>query len=304
MITHFIPTWHLALFLMHNQTISKIAKGASLYSHFARAPGRNDCWSVNSHTNLDNLWPLVLLPFCTLLYVLDVVQEEQLQLIYIYIYIYIYRTIFNCVVRMALRTELHHATVSVMSLLEKANCITKPLVVDSSRGLFIWYDPEPAPSIRIFTGYFLDELFNYATFCYQKPIQDFKAFAVYFGLILAWTSVPNWRGLSRPKNFVTDAILNHFHLCPIVTISFLKSTKIILPYIYSSKWLIFETFSHKNYVCTSCHSNPTHCDLDFPVTANSFYEGVTKSFRTESITKYMLTKINTRWEASQRVMAA
>jgi len=28
-----------------------------------------------------------------------------------------------------------------------------------------------------------------------------------------------------------------------------------------------------------------------------------KSFRTESITKYMVTKINTRWEATQRLMA-
>jgi hypothetical protein len=33
------------------------------------------------------------------------------------------------------------------------------------------------------------------------------------------------------------------------------------------------------------------------------YEGVSKSFRTESITKYMLTTINIRWEAIQRVMA-
>jgi hypothetical protein len=33
------------------------------------------------------------------------------------------------------------------------------------------------------------------------------------------------------------------------------------------------------------------------------YEGVTVSFRTESITKYTLTTINTRWEAIQRVMA-
>jgi hypothetical protein len=32
------------------------------------------------------------------------------------------------------------------------------------------------------------------------------------------------------------------------------------------------------------------------------YEGVSKSFRTESITKW--TKINTRWEATQRIMAA
>jgi hypothetical protein len=34
------------------------------------------------------------------------------------------------------------------------------------------------------------------------------------------------------------------------------------------------------------------------------YEGVSKSFRTESITKYILSTINTRWEATQRVMAA
>jgi hypothetical protein len=34
------------------------------------------------------------------------------------------------------------------------------------------------------------------------------------------------------------------------------------------------------------------------------YEGVSKSFRTESITKYTLTTINTRWEPTQRVMAA
>jgi hypothetical protein len=33
------------------------------------------------------------------------------------------------------------------------------------------------------------------------------------------------------------------------------------------------------------------------------YEGVTKSFRTESITKYTLTTINTRWVAIQRIMA-
>jgi hypothetical protein len=36
----------------------------------------------------------------------------------------------------------------------------------------------------------------------------------------------------------------------------------------------------------------------------SVYEGVSKRFRTESITKYTLTTINIRWEATQRVMAA
>jgi hypothetical protein len=36
----------------------------------------------------------------------------------------------------------------------------------------------------------------------------------------------------------------------------------------------------------------------------TIYEGVSKSFRTESITKYTLTTISSRWEATQRVMAA
>jgi hypothetical protein len=36
----------------------------------------------------------------------------------------------------------------------------------------------------------------------------------------------------------------------------------------------------------------------------SLYEVVSKSFRTESITKYTPATINTRWEATQRVMAA
>jgi hypothetical protein len=34
------------------------------------------------------------------------------------------------------------------------------------------------------------------------------------------------------------------------------------------------------------------------------YEGVSRSVRTESITKYTLTTIKTRWEATQRVMVA
>jgi hypothetical protein len=34
------------------------------------------------------------------------------------------------------------------------------------------------------------------------------------------------------------------------------------------------------------------------------YEGVSKRFRTESITKYTLTTINTRWEATQSLMGA
>jgi hypothetical protein len=38
--------------------------------------------------------------------------------------------------------------------------------------------------------------------------------------------------------------------------------------------------------------------------ATTVYDGVSKNFRTESITKYTLTTINTHWEAIQRVMAA
>jgi hypothetical protein len=38
--------------------------------------------------------------------------------------------------------------------------------------------------------------------------------------------------------------------------------------------------------------------------AEQTYDGVSKSFRTESITKYTLTTINTRWEGTQRVMVA
>jgi hypothetical protein len=40
------------------------------------------------------------------------------------------------------------------------------------------------------------------------------------------------------------------------------------------------------------------------IRSTDIYEGVLKSFRTESITKYTLTTINTRSEATQRVMAA
>jgi len=34
------------------------------------------------------------------------------------------------------------------------------------------------------------------------------------------------------------------------------------------------------------------------------YEGVSKSFQTDLITKYMLKTIHTHWKATQRVMAA
>jgi len=38
--------------------------------------------------------------------------------------------------------------------------------------------------------------------------------------------------------------------------------------------------------------------------SSSTYEGVSISFWTESVTKYMPTTINTHWESTQRVMAA
>jgi hypothetical protein len=47
------------------------------------------------------------------------------------------------------------------------------------------------------------------------------------------------------------------------------------------------------------------CGAYFGETPSSaIYEGVSKSFRTESITKSTTTIINTRWEATQRVMEA
>jgi hypothetical protein len=51
--------------------------------------------------------------------------------------------------------------------------------------------------------------------------------------------------------------------------------------------------------CVKQNSVPT-CSK----TEHLMNEGVSKSFRTESITKYKLTTINTRWEATQRVMTA
>jgi hypothetical protein len=54
-----------------------------------------------------------------------------------------------------------------------------------------------------------------------------------------------------------------------------------------------DTIMHRKTLC---------CVLS--VTKLLVYEDVSKTFRTESITKYMLTTINTRWEATQMVMAA
>jgi hypothetical protein len=48
----------------------------------------------------------------------------------------------------------------------------------------------------------------------------------------------------------------------------------------------------------------SHCTLTSSTQRSLKYEGVSKTFRTESIMKYTLTTINTRTEATQRVMAA
>jgi hypothetical protein len=50
--------------------------------------------------------------------------------------------------------------------------------------------------------------------------------------------------------------------------------------------------------------HPKTKDIHHLFQAPSLYEGVSKSFQTESITKYMLTTINASWEATQRVTAA
>jgi hypothetical protein len=49
---------------------------------------------------------------------------------------------------------------------------------------------------------------------------------------------------------------------------------------------------------------PFLCERDLKFSRQWMYEGVSKSFRTKSIKKYMLTTINTRWEATQTLMAA
>jgi hypothetical protein len=56
---------------------------------------------------------------------------------------------------------------------------------------------------------------------------------------------------------------------------------------------------------TVLHFFPTKITATETIQFQQVYQGATKSFRTESITKYTLTTTtNTRWEATQRVMAA
>jgi hypothetical protein len=53
-----------------------------------------------------------------------------------------------------------------------------------------------------------------------------------------------------------------------------------------------------------CVTSFNFSKLCAPLIQWHLYEGVSKSFRIESITKYTLITINARWEATQRVMAA
>jgi hypothetical protein len=81
----------------------------------------------------------------------------------------------------------------------------------------------------------------------------------------------------------------------------------------SSPWSAFLPFRSK-YPPEHCSQKPSvyvppskrETKLKLPSKSNffAFYECVSKSFRTWSITKYTLITINTRWEATQRVMAA
>jgi hypothetical protein len=51
--------------------------------------------------------------------------------------------------------------------------------------------------------------------------------------------------------------------------------------------------------------NPVHILTSYFFNVHiRLYEGLTKSFQTESITKYTLTTINTRWEVTQERVAA
>jgi hypothetical protein len=57
---------------------------------------------------------------------------------------------------------------------------------------------------------------------------------------------------------------------------------------------------HNTYIRKHTHTPHTHTHTQHTHT----HKGVSKNFRTESITKYTLTTINTRWEATQRIMVA
>jgi hypothetical protein len=72
---------------------------------------------------------------------------------------------------------------------------------------------------------------------------------------------------------------------------------------------VFTNPAYRSYrcLCVCGRQRKIHLDDgDTKTIRNTFsaaYDGISKSFRTESITKYMLTFGITRWEVTQRVMA-
>jgi len=69
---------------------------------------------------------------------------------------------------------------------------------------------------------------------------------------------------------------------------------------YKKLYKCKELSSTTNYMNTLCIRYTQLCtDVSWDT---EIYDGVSKSFRTESITKYTPTTINTRSEATQRVM--
>jgi hypothetical protein len=80
-----------------------------------------------------------------------------------------------------------------------------------------------------------------------------------------------------------------------------RCLKIQFTLCYTSK--IIEQVPLTSFADSFCYiTKKEAAEVIFPAT--TVHEGVSKSFWTESITKYMLTTTNTRWEATQRVMAA
>jgi hypothetical protein len=78
------------------------------------------------------------------------------------------------------------------------------------------------------------------------------------------------------------------------------SVLLILPHFY------VQILSSLSCVKTHISVVPLRCETEFQTYKDQTHthEGVSRSFRTDSIAKYTLTLINTRWETTQRVMAA
>jgi hypothetical protein len=83
--------------------------------------------------------------------------------------------------------------------------------------------------------------------------------------------------------------------------------------IISKGWIMQDNTEHAEYLervqtCNNQRSNCLRLQTARPprwvaYLMSVIYKSVSKSFRTESITKYRLSEINTNWEATQRVMA-